>query len=298
METVEQNDKVVCIHFESVTDLMNFKIDKGHKNYKLWMKHGPNTDRHAEDRWFGKGVTQKDVYRNSLIGWEGGVDILKEKMSLLELGDIVGKGESVTVKKRKRKKIKDRFGDEIDIHKIYQGELDKAWKRSIRDVVDSQHHLISIMIDVDCAARVNANDTLWRAAVAVKLVDALQKAGKSIRIIVGSSSKDVSPETKKIHTTSIVVKQYNESLSLDRLAAMSYAGFNRTFNFMAVCYSPYKISSEMGWVANYLKDNAPIQIDDEVNEGHTRYIYLDPVNDIHSAKNSIKQAFEKINKLT
>ena len=55
----------------------------------------------------------------------------------------------------------------------------------------------------------------------------LTKAGKSVKVIAGGITEHSFTNRKdqfKINTTGIVVKDYNEHIAVDRLAAMTHLG--------------------------------------------------------------------------
>lgn len=302
--TVMVNDHIVSIHFDSVIDLIDSEGPSSeHRiNNQVFNKLKPGgtgrRDSNRGGRWYGKGVGSHDqVYGNALLGWQDGYSMMEELSNQLKFST-GGKSINDKVVKRRRKRRKGSQGDEVDIHKVYQGQLDTAWNRTIREEFDTQHQLVTIMIDVGTRGYVHANDTFWTGAVATLVVDELQKAGKSVKVIVGSAADGVSISNWKLTTTSIVVKNYNEPLSLERLAAMSYAGFHRTFNFLARCFTPYRLSTGMGSSVTKLNTQPPIQIQDEIDAGHTRYIYLKRVYGFSSAQQSLNEAMEQIVQLS
>lgn len=291
---IDYKNKITSVHFNSMFELLDFVPES--KNRGQFEE--PQQSR-AGSHWFGRGnATGRDVIQHALGGWRVGYKKLQDMLRELDLkGNAVE--ELAMVQKRRRKRFKSDQGFELDIHAVNQGNLGRAWTNIKSEVVDKQHKLITLMVDVGGTSSEDVASSLWRAAVAVKLADVLIKSGKSVRIVVGSLAEGVyirdAYDFKT--TTSIVVKQYNEPLTLERLAGMSHLGFHRVFNFMArAAHSKFVCSSGYGGSRNGLGDvaNMPLHLKEEVTAGHTRYVYLDRARDMRSAQRSIQQALQKL----
>lgn len=269
MESYRENKKTVSCHFDSVCDLMEY-TPASHQATKF--KEYLNNDSGSHFL----GMTNKrgaDVVSHALLGDRelfSTLDNMRNKIKRnLQLGSSMQKVQRV------KRKIKfNGYGDELDIHKVYQGKCDSAWRRMERIEVDKKHHLVTLFINVGGTADKNVEQSMWRAAVAVELVDQLTRAGKSVKIIVGNCSLDALVGREQVLTTSIVVKHYNERLSLERLAAMSHLGFFRTFCFAAKFAQPYKVESGLGRSTSTTGSGVPIQIQEEVNMGHTKLVHI------------------------
>ena len=288
---------ITSVHFNSMHELMDFVPIHKNRNQFEYPKNDTNSS-----RWYGVGNTSgKDVINHALIGWKQGYQQLESMLKQLD-ADGNAREELAVVEKRRRKRYKTDQGMELDIHAVYKGNLSRAWTNIKTEVVDRQHKLITLMVDVGGTAMEDVGSSLWRAAVAVKLADALITSGKSVRIVVGSLARSVyddyrSPGRGFMATTSIVVKQYNEPLTLERLAGMSHLGFHRVFNFMArAAHAEWTCSSGYGGSRDGLGEvrNMPCQMKEEFDQGHTRYVYLERARDMRSAQRSIKQALRSL----
>lgn len=295
METVMVDDinRITSVHFDSMHDLLEFKPTECNRT-----TFGSRIDSNTKGTsWYGPGNhSSHDVIKHAYEGWLEGYAELSNMLNKL---DATGhaKEEMAKISKRRRKRYKSNQGYEVDIHAINQGRLDRAWTNIRRQVVDARHKLITVMIDVGGTAGEDVFASLWRAAVAVKLTDALISAGKSVRIVVGSYAVGVYDSHPGYRTTtSIVVKQYNEPLSLERLAGMAHLGFHRVFNFKARAAHYWKCSYGYGASTNGLdkKENIPLQFRQDLEEGYTEYVYLSRSRNMASAQQSMKSALQQL----
>lgn len=292
---IDKERRITSVHFNSMHELMDFVPTIRNRS----QFEEPRDERdHRGARWYGAGNRNgKDVIKHAMIGWQEGYRQLQSMLKQLD-ADGNAREELAVVEKRRRKRYKTDQGMELDIHAVYKGNLSRAWTNIKTEVVDRQHKLITLMIDVGGTASEDVDSSLWRAAVAVKLTDALITSGKSVRIVVGSLAHGVYPRQYNYRTTtSIVVKQYNEPLTLERLAGMSHLGFHRVFNFMArAAHAEWTCSSGYGGSVDGLGrvQNMPCQMKEEVNQGHTHYVYLERARDMRSAQRSIKQALQTL----
>lgn len=294
----EDNNMVSC-HFERAGDLPLFRNKDSERNGREFNKYINSTHKQGE-RWLGpRNMTAKDVTGKIITG-----DIyLYEKYlegMLVELDKSFSKTlnpYTQEIIKTRRKRRKGKAGDSLDIHKVYQGQLDKAWEFRERKNKNQQIKLVTLFVDVGGLSDVNAYNTLWRAAVAVKLQRDFQKAGIATKIISGNASTHALPGRNKILTTSIIIKNYQESLSLQRVAAMTHIGFFRTFCFAAKHAHPYGVSGTLGRSIDAKDDYLPINIKNEISEGKTKVIYVGRGDSLLAARNSIKSIYDQLEKL-
>jgi len=288
---VQENDKMVSVHFDSILDVLDYTPPQKHK--KLF-EQCVKTEKKSP-RWFGLGnYVAHQVIDKALLGDKDLYNILERYISRLD--DITGyrtKEYKHTIDQVKRVKLKSSFGDELDIHKVYQGQCDTAWSRTKRIEVASKLHLVTLLIDLGGNSNQNAEDSIWRAAVAVRLMEELESAGKSVRIVSGVLAHRAFSNIGKSLTASITIKEYNQALSLERLAAMTHLGFMRTFCFGCFYSQKHNLRASLG-TAGILNSEKPIQLQEEIDKGHTKYVYLSRAMDVNTAKDSLKNAYRQM----
>lgn len=284
------------VHVDCMSDLLDLDNSEVPSiNQSAYRSHSNVNKGRMDSKWFGKTNQgkQSEVIRHAVIGDDALLSRVQEMGRVLD-NFPHGNYEEI-VSKVVRKRVRSDQGDEIDIHKVYSGQLDKAWSKMVRIEEDKVHRLITLMVDVGANAVIDAEQSLWNAAVSVRVADALIKAGKSVRIIVGSTCDNLFYDrSNALATTSVVVKQYNEPLSMSRLAAMSHAGFHRSFNFPARCLFDQRISSNMGSSVEAYNRYAPAHIKEDVDKGHTRYIYLGRSYNERQARFNIQRASQQL----
>jgi hypothetical protein len=299
MDHFMTDEKLVSIHFDSIVDYMETKPcrENADLHKKLtgrivsesspkWMKgwYGPSASSYQEVTNLGL-VGDKELF-NSL---QEKVDRLREHLGMHK------RDYSSAIKQARRVRERAAQGDELDIHSVYQGRLDVAWGRTKRIEMDHETKLVTLLIDNEDNAEVNAADTLWRSAVAVLLTEELEAAGKSVRIITYGGSTRCFVGTRKECTVTITIKEYNTSLSLDRLAAMTHIGFGRGPGFVAMAMQPYKVQPHLGGSVSYSDRLIPLQLRPEIEKGHTKVVYLGKANHLHTAASILSQ---RTNELT
>lgn len=282
--------KLISIHFENMTDMMDVIADKT-KTTSVNIRKLEDIlgEYHSNPDWFGgtsqytRDVLSKSVdgdhnlYRSSLV------PMIDQLNQLIQIKDNINE-----VPILRRKKVNKQFGDELDIHKVYQGKLDTAWRTTERVEFDQEHHLITLLIDIGGNCNIDAKDTLWVAASCLKVVSDIERSGKSVQIIVGGAATTVTTNGSDM-TVTCTVKKYNEHLSVERLAAMSHIGFYRSACFIGKTLNQEKLQWNLGYSAT-LQQLVPIPIQDEINNGKTKIVNIPKALNLDQAVRSIKRA--------
>jgi hypothetical protein len=283
----------ISVHFPSVVELLEYE-NEFTINHDIWNDHFKRGRR--RDGWYGPTTqTSEEVTRGALLGDKVLFEKHLDKM-ISELRKATGQFDAnytQKIQKVKRRVKFNGYGDELDIHKVYQGQLDKAWRRTERVEVEQSTKLVTLFIQIAGIAKEDATKSLWRAATAVLLYEQLIAAGKSVKVVVGGTSNDV---TKKGHamTVSVTVKEYNEKLSLQRLAAMCHLGFYRTFGFGAKACQPYKLEYSLGYSQDMTAATMPLQFQEDIHKGHAKFVMLDRCLNLDGAKTSLANAYKQM----
>jgi hypothetical protein len=190
---------------------------------------------HGNMEWYGchDGVTE--VFSKVLNGWPALRQKLEAMTADLEL-EIPNFPSRAALRRRKRHRSD--HGDSLDMTRIWNGDLDRAWERPVReDVHTVSTKRVTVSLDLGTSWCMTQEETLWRAALAVALCDRLARAGKVFEIWVCGSAEDVwrnAPAGSGNKSTSAwCIKRTNDPLVLDRLCSMVTAGFWRACGFWA-----------------------------------------------------------------
>lgn len=299
MRIEREGDKLHSILFESIIDLEDFENTQNLPNYKEHEQY-KNIDSRIDSNYSGKLVptihSTKDAIEKSVVGdQELYEQYLKNMISQIESQEIT-QDHVQHVEVIKRRRVKRGFGNELDIHQVNQGHIDRAWNATERYVADQEHNLITLFIDIGGLWNVDATTTIWNAAVAYKLVDDIEMAGKSVRLLVGGSVSDAIVGSSDNLTTVITVKDYNQSMAVTRVAAMTHIGFHRTVGFAARTTCSKKLVGMLGYTNVVTERLLPHGLQEEIKAGHTKIVLVGRSTSLYSAIENYRSAVAFINK--
>lgn len=292
---VKETDKQVSVHFDSIPEFMEYKLPAGSTNIEFWRRFTNRNDRH-DRRWIGKtNKTVGDVIDHALAGDDEMEKTLEEitRQFRESIGaDRLDFAQPIT--KRKRKATMSDFGDELDIHKVYQGKCDVAWRSMRRIETDNIHPLVTLVVDVVGNAHENCDSSLWGAALAMFVAEELRKAGKAVKIVVAEAGVSAMTRNNKILTTSIVIKHFNENVPAKRIAAMTHFGFFRVFNFAMMAVQDNKLHYGLGTSTSMKEQHYPIHLKEEAATGAVKFVNVGRVRNLAQAKQGLKNIYHQI----
>lgn len=210
--------------------------------------------------WFGIAGDGNAAREKILHGWPELLDRLRPMLNQLELDEAVAPHRAIV---RRRKMTRGDYGDVLDIHRVYSGELDRAWARPKRqNLYGVTDRCATIVVNSGVLATTAFDETLWRVATALKISDLLQSSGRSVEIYVGGTAKELGYTVYEARTY-CRIKEYTQPLPVERLAAMCSAAFHRTYTFMARGAINAQISASMGASSEGL----PAQLEERKKSG-------------------------------
>ena len=284
-----QNKEMVSVHLDSVVEVGDgncpSKSKKNRTLYRGFMKMEEN-----KDSWFGPTCNSFKEIMNMCMS--GDHSLYKEHLlpKIKELEDVKVEDSLHQTRAVKRRKIKCSLGDEIDIHKVYQGNLENAWTKSIRDEFDSKHHLVTFFVNYGGNSSESAVSSLWGAATLVKLCQESLRAGKSVQIICASISIGSFKKSDKLLSESICIKRYNENLNIERIAATSHLGAFRSIGFSSRCCADLDLQDSLGASREFTDSTLPLHLQEEIKLGHTRLIQVPAIRNAQQARDAIAAA--------
>lgn len=194
--------------------------------------------RDGSDHWRG-GIGTTKAFRDLVNGgWREGAARMREAIGQLSVP---------AVRSIKRRQVWREDGDEVDMGRVYAGELETAWRGTVRREVSSIFH-VRITINTSAAARREADTLFWRGACACLLVDALEKAGYRAEVIAYHQGRDVYGMGNPDHLISAPLKSSEEPLDIDRMAACTaHAAMLRCAVFGEMLSAPYAARQNLGY---------------------------------------------------
>lgn len=202
-------------------------------------------------RFYGADChTGEAVKKTMLDGWSQGRERLSELSTKLDTADLR------PVDKRRRL-TRGPSGDSLDIHAVYSGRLDVAW-RSARRTSLTGPQKIELCANMLCSGAEHADVLFWRGAAAVVLADLLERAGYMVRLAVvfgGNAYGERTPGQKTKTSCRVIVKDHGAPLDITSTSAVLLPGFFRALGH--------------AWIANhcpYARQNAGISVEQGVVE--------------------------------
>lgn len=133
-----------------------------------------------DENYWGHIRTLEGLHHAMQRGWGEGTD------KIVRLADAVRDKIPHPYGSRRAIRWSDQ-GDMIDMAKVYQGNLDRAWRSSPRQR-ERAPRVISLDVDVGQNCMVGADDLFWSGAAAVALTDALEDAGYRVELFATSTT--------------------------------------------------------------------------------------------------------------
>lgn len=134
----------------------------------------------------------------------------------------------------RRRRTRADQGDELDIHAVNRGALDKAWSVTKRKAHQGSG-LVRIAVDICGNADVTAEQLRWRGIAALALSRAMTKAGYSVEIVAGQAGARAFQGRPDVGVITVTVKPRYAILDTATLAAsLCMPGFFRYLGFMSI----------------------------------------------------------------
>lgn len=206
------------------------------------------------DAWYGfskrdlGGLTNiKELIALVNYGWKDGAKLAKKAFD--ELSSIVPKTRSVH-----RRKIRGDFGDELDMQRVYTGDLDTAWSKMHRRFEDgTQGNPVTILVNIGGLVGTTAEEFFWRGAVARVAAERLEAAGRRVEIIAYSYSRGSYKTGDAL--TGVLLKELDQPLNEEVLVATTaHPAFFRQFILNARLAEKAIIKPDFGATAQGLPE--------------------------------------------
>lgn len=172
--------------------------------------------KYKDNNWMGlKGEAKKDetsfdaTRRLIRDGWRKGVDLMSEISKDISL-------PAPRMIRRAQRWMEQ--GDDVDMQRIWSGNLEQAWRGTHRDFRSGPQR-VRLLIDAIETGGEDADTMRWKGVAALKLADALTEAGYSVQIESVIHCPDSSEGGKHKFTCRVIVKDYTSPVDLLTLAA-------------------------------------------------------------------------------
>lgn len=230
-EEDDNGSPILFRHFDSVADYVALKPHQVNQR-NSWSR---GTETKGRD-WFGCSGGLAEAERICAAGsWPEGQRRMEEELNAFDVP---------TPRSIKRKGIWADQGDALDIHRVYSGQLDSAWRRTVRHPRPASQSLV-IAVPMMITAQESSEKLFWCGAAALKLCDVLTKAGYNVSLI-GTQGTYHAGRTAY---DSVYIKHSHEPLDVAALVvSVAFPGFARTVGFRATVSLPFDVGIYLGTV--------------------------------------------------
>lgn len=180
------------------------------------------------ESWYGCG-SEAEYMHHLQNGWPELRQQLEKMME--DAIPLLPQFHNKTIERHRKRKRAD-HGDELDMGRVWNGELDTAWvapHHTERESITTKR--ITVAIDISTSCQRSNNQCMWRAALATVLCDKLAAAGKSFEVYATSRQSRVWYNDVRTLHTAFCIKRTSEPLVLDTLCTMVSVGMQRACNF-------------------------------------------------------------------
>ena len=264
--------------FDSVTGLVEF--DVAPRSYNVRVLREVDDERNYPGRdWYGTS-SLRELKRLVKYGWSDGTKRIRKLAD-----EIVGQPRSMV---RRRRAAWAGAGDELNIHAVNSGSLDRAWRTTKRVHKRSPRGRVRIVLNIGSMGSQKSTDLFWPPATGLALATWLLKNHFSVEIVGVSEAKSVTENGSSVRT-SVMLKKMNQPLNADALSAVALAGFKRHYVHRARCSVNQKVDTGLGCT------NFKLTPEEFASPGITTLV-ANKIYDRQKAIEWIKEAIETIEK--
>lgn len=228
-----EDGNMLSLEWESCED---FERDKAKlSQYAIGQVTRPRS--YSNDAWYGHKDGYPGFTQAIARGWPELRAILAAMLAGIERDLPLVPSYAET---RRRKRRRGDAGDELDMGRVWNGELDKAWTRPVKDNrLATDQRRVTVVINTAMGHTISNEKAMWKAALAMLVCDSLIRTGRSVEIWSVASCTDMWTQGRfPLTTLAWCVKKTSEPVLMDRLATMVSVGFFRTYGFLAMHTQP------------------------------------------------------------
>ncbi len=233
-------------HYASIAEYLSASV-KQCRNPANQSHANRHTHNSGHSIFYGEGCDSGAEVRKILReGWPKGrerVDALRGKIAAVNFAP----------QDRRRKLVRRPMGDMLDIHAVYSGRLDIAWRVAQRQTTHGPEQ-ITLLVDLNVSGMESSDILFWRGASAIALCDMLEASGYRVSIVVGCDSETCGSYEKV--ACRIVTKAHDMPLDVTSTSATILPGFFRSLFLSWVSVHASKpINSGIGIAGVKIKAN-------------------------------------------
>ena len=186
--------------------------------------------RHSGSSWWNFNRSGKDILEMLMNGDPAFYEQVKTKMSELNVTLSKPDNSNYKHKVRRRKRVKGDFGNEVDIHAVRQGRIDRAWTNTKHELRDSQDtRLVYLVLNTVLPGGQEADGVNWRTALMMLVHDDLVRLGKSVAVSLAwkTNATFIHDNNSTANVMYVPIKTSNQRLSPEHFATYGSAAYAR-----------------------------------------------------------------------
>lgn len=221
----EEGGKRLFHFYPSAQDIVNTELNS--VNAAGFQSYTDSHDRDNPTKWWGPGITSyAGCVEAARKGWPEGTQAMRENLGALPIPELPSM--------RRKRKWSD-AGDEVDIHRVNSGRVDRAWRRMSRvQALSTTATHVTVAVDVTTNWKMSVEAAMWRGLAAAAIAEACVMSGRQVRVITTQAMKENCPAYDSQHIA-VEVKGYHQEMSTDVMMTFTaLPGFVRGFCFRAM----------------------------------------------------------------
>ena len=196
----------------------------------------------AAGHWLGEpGKSVEEIDAMLSVGWQDGamkIDEMADSMSL----------PIPKINKNRRKARRGSSGDELDIHRVLSGQLDRSWRQMAKARQTKGNKLMRIFCEIGGDWKRSADSLFLAPALAVAISRHMEGKGISTELVACSYISDVYQESRGDSDvyTEIRLKEFGFRVNLASLAVVAHAAFFRLWVLRSLMIKPKVCTAYLG----------------------------------------------------
>lgn len=236
----DQQERIHYAHYDSITDLQLEPV-YDEKSWSAYMDRSHNNTHDYPPMqwwgWHGGYHRMKDLMEN---GWPEGAKMARESLTSIQLP---------RMRSSRRRRVRGAMGNELDIHRVYSGQLDTAWDTMRREATEHSGQFNAVLVvHTQTESSVRSYEAFWRGAAAALIADLIQQSGRGVQVVLNISLDYLSTQDDSKSCISLTLKDFGEPMDLERLIVGTSVGFYRGELFRAKHCMTFPVRYGFGYI--------------------------------------------------
>ena len=138
------------------------------------------------------------------------------------VAELTQKLDAPTPVNRRRRPVRAPEGDELDIGRVWDGDLEHAWRNTRREQSVGPSRVL-VAVQINAPAYVQASTLAWRGATALAYTSALLEAGFVVELIACTRNTLLDAENST-YSADVTLLGAGEQLDVHKLASLTASG--------------------------------------------------------------------------